>query len=63
MAGFINVRIINQTGALISDYNIESIQKVPVIMDVKTLAAGIYTIIFSNYNRSRLSCGRFVVIK
>jgi hypothetical protein len=63
MAGFINVRIINQAGALISEYNIEAIQKVPVMLDVKTLAAGIYTVLFSNFNRSRLSCGRFVVIK
>jgi hypothetical protein len=63
MTGFINVRIINQTGALISDYNIEAVRRVPVIMDVKNLAAGIYTVLFSNFNRSRLSYGRFVVIK
>jgi hypothetical protein len=63
MTGFINVRIINQTGALISDYNVEAVQKVPIIMDVKNLAAGIYTVLFSNIHRSRLSYGRFVVIK
>jgi hypothetical protein len=63
MTGFINVRIINQTGALTSDYNIEAVQRVPIIIDVKNLASGIYTVLFSNLNRSRISYGRFVVIK
>jgi hypothetical protein len=63
MTGTINVRIINQTGALISDYTTQVVQGIPIIMDIKSLAAGIYTVVFSDFNRSHLSLGRFVVIK
>ena len=63
IAGNINVRIINQTGTLISDYSTQAIKSVPIIIDIKTLSSGIYTVVISNYNRSHISIGRFVVIK
>ncbi len=60
--GWMNLRLINQSGILIADYNIEVVQGIPVSVDVKRLSPGTYTIIFADANtRSRFS-GRFVVV-
>jgi hypothetical protein len=61
--GLITVRIINQTGEIISEYNIDVIQGVPFLIDIKSLPAGIYTAIFSGLNQRRYYRGRFVVIR
>jgi Zinc carboxypeptidase/Secretion system C-terminal sorting domain/Carboxypeptidase regulatory-like domain len=61
--GRMNLRVINQFGELIEDYDTEVDQEVPVLIDVKHLSSGIYTIIITDINtRSRFS-GRFVVVK
>jgi murein tripeptide amidase MpaA len=62
-AGRMNLRIINQAGMLMSDYDTEVVNGIPVIIDVKSLSAGTYTIVFTNtITRSSLH-GRFVVVK
>jgi hypothetical protein len=61
--GTVNVKIINQSGMLISDYNTEAIQGVPLLIDVKRLSGGAYSVVFTN-TASKISCrGRFIVIK
>jgi hypothetical protein len=63
LTGKINIRIINSSGILMSDYNDEVVQGVPVIIDIKKLPSGIFTIVFeSTLTRSSFH-GKFVVIK
>jgi Zinc carboxypeptidase len=63
ITGNINVRIINQAGMIINEYNTEFIDGIPIVIDIKSLLAGTYTIVFTNTS-TRASChGRFVVIK
>jgi hypothetical protein len=63
LTGNINIRIINQTGMLISDYNISTVQGIPLRIDINSLSAGVYTILFSDTGRGRIFHSRFVVIK
>jgi len=61
--GSVNVRIINQSGKLMSEYNTEVSKGVPLIIDVKGLSGGAYTIVFTN-NVTRISSrARFLVVK
>jgi murein tripeptide amidase MpaA len=63
MTGNINIRIINQAGMLISEYTGETVQGIPLLIDIKLLSAGTYIVVFTNMS-TRASClGRFVVIK
>jgi hypothetical protein len=61
--GRMNLRIINQAGMLISDYKTEVVQGIPVLIDVKSLSPGAYTLIFTNTVSGTAFHGRFVVIK
>ena len=63
LTGDINVRIISMTGKLMSDYNTETIPGVPLVINIKSLSAGSYTVIFSCFKQRRYFHGRFVVIK
>jgi hypothetical protein len=63
IAGTINVRIINQSGKLMSDYKTEAANGVPLSIDVKSLSAGTYTVVFTNTLSRTSFFGRFVVIK
>ena len=61
--GSLNVKIINAAGSIVSDYNIESYPNTPVILSVKKLPAGVYTVVFNN-KPAAISCSaRFIVIK
>ena len=63
MNGTVNIRIISSSGILVSDYNTYDVQGTPVRIDIKSLSAGIYSLIILNTN-ARISChGRFVVVK
>ncbi|MCE5346378.1 MAG: hypothetical protein LLG13_08845 [Bacteroidales bacterium] len=63
MTGYVNVRIINMSGVVISDFNTETIQGEPVPIDITMLKGGSYTVIFTNTS-SKASCrGKFMVIK
>jgi hypothetical protein len=61
--GTVRVRIINQAGMLMSDYNIETVKGVPVLIDLRRLSGGAYSIIFSNVFSNISYRGRFIVIK
>jgi hypothetical protein len=61
--GQMNLRIINQAGMLISDYKTEVVQGIPVLIDVKSLSPGAYTLVFTNPVSGTSFHGRFVVIK
>jgi hypothetical protein len=63
ITGNINVRIIGQSGRLMADYNTTTFQGIPLAIDLKSLAAGIYTIVFSDVSAGTSFFGRFVVIK
>ena len=63
LEGNINIRIVNQAGILISDYNTEAVKGIPVLADIKSFAAGVYNIVISNIKSRTSVHGRFVVIK
>ena len=63
MAGDINVRVINQAGRLMSDYNTIAVQGIPLSMDVKSLSPGTYTAVFIKTTGNSSCYGRFVIIK
>ena len=63
MTGNINVRIISETGMLMSDYNAEIVQGIPLMIDIRSLSAGVYTVVFSDLGKGSYYHGRFVVIK
>ena len=61
--GTIKIRIIDQAGKVMSDYNSSVLQMVPVVIDVQKLSGGLYTIVFTS-TVQRISCtGRFIVVK
>jgi Zinc carboxypeptidase/Carboxypeptidase regulatory-like domain len=61
--GEFNIMIINQAGRLLSDYNTEVFQGIPLLIDVKSLSPGSYTVLFSNTVAGAYYYGRFIVIK
>ena len=63
MKGKINVRIISETGMLLSDYNSNTVQGIPLMIDIRSLSAGVYTVVFSDLGKGSYFHGRFVVIK
>jgi hypothetical protein len=62
-SGEVNIRIINQEGRIMSDYNTEAEQSMPLLLDIKSLSAGTYTVLFLNAATGTYFYGRFVVIK
>lgn len=62
-AGKVNIRIINQVGMLMADYDIEVIQGIPVRIDVKSLSEGSYTVVLTNKVTRTSFHGRFIVVK
>jgi hypothetical protein len=63
LTGLISVRIISLSGMLISEYNTEAVQGVPVQINIRRLPSGIYTIVFTNIITKTYSQGRFIVVK
>jgi hypothetical protein len=63
IAGNVDIRIINESGILLSEYNVEITKGTPVIIDLKRMSEGIYTIVFTNTDTRSSFHGRFVVIK
>jgi hypothetical protein len=61
--GSVNVRIFNQTGMLLSEFNTSAQPGIPVRINVSKLPAGIYSVVFTNINSRSSEHGRFVVIK
>jgi hypothetical protein len=63
MAGEVSIRIFSESGVLLSDYNAEVTQGIPLAIDLKGMSGGIYTIVFKNIEKGSSFPGRFVVIK
>jgi len=63
LTGKVNVRIINSAGMLVSDYIDEVVHGIPIIIDIKMLPSGTYTIVFTGIVTRTSFHGRFVVIK
>jgi hypothetical protein len=61
--GSVNVAIINNSGKLLSEYNTEVFQDVPLLIDVKRLSGGIYSVVFTNTVSKISYRGRFIIIK
>jgi hypothetical protein len=61
--GKVNIRIFNSTGILVSDYNLDIIHGIPVVIDVNLLTSGTYAILFTNIASRTSFHGRFMVIK
>jgi hypothetical protein len=62
LSGVVGIRIINQTGQTIIEYNTEISHGIPLMIDIKSLSAGIYNVIFSDSGKRHYH-GRFVVFK
>jgi hypothetical protein len=60
--GIFTIRIITQSGQTITEYNAEVSQRIPLVIDIKSLSAGVYNLILSDA-AGRHYHGRFVVIK
>ena len=62
-SGTVNVRIFNMTGLLLADYFTEVNTGIPLKVNLRGMPAGVYSIIFSNYNAKVSYRGRFILIK
>jgi Zinc carboxypeptidase len=62
-AGPMNLRVINQAGAIVIDYNILVIPGEPVTISTGILASGMYNVVFTDSSSGSSYLGRFVVIK
>jgi len=63
MIGMINVRIFNQLGKIMLDYNTEAFQGVPLTINVQGLSGGTYSVIFTNSATKTTSHGRIIIVK
>ena len=61
--GKVNVKVINQTGMLIMEYDTEVIPKIPLLIDIRSLSRGIYSVIFTNNKMKITYRSRLVVTK
>jgi hypothetical protein len=59
----VNIKIVNSSGQVVTDYNIFSQRGVPVMIDVSRLSGGSYTVIFKSLYTGNTSHGRFIVVK
>jgi Zinc carboxypeptidase/Secretion system C-terminal sorting domain len=63
VSGNVNIRIINQSGKIIYDYDSEVYKDIPVRIDINRLSSGPYTAVFTNSKKNTSCRGRFIVIK
>ena len=61
--GAVNIKVFNQTGMLIMEYNTEVLPKIPLLIDIRSLSMGVYSVVFTNNQMKITYRGRFVVIK
>ena len=60
--GPVNVRIYNMSGMLLSDINTVSEKGIPLLIDIRRLPGGVYSVVFTNKLTGVSNRGRFVVI-
>ena len=63
LIGTVNLKIVNLTGVIVMDYNVEVSKGIPLLIDLKSLPEGIYTLICRNIVTTGTSRNRFIVIK
>jgi hypothetical protein len=63
VSGEVNIRIISQSGRILSEYTTETIQGIPLEIDLKRFSGGAYTIVFTNTVTKKSCQGKFIVIK
>lgn len=63
ITGRMNLKIINQKGIVLSDYDTDVLQGIPVEITVRNFSAGTYTVVFRSGITGNSFHGRFVVIK
>jgi len=61
--GSVNIKIINHVGVLFLDYDIETNKGVPLLLDVKGLSTGTYSIILTNLVTKTFYRSKFIIIK
>lgn len=61
--GSVNVRVFNQTGMLLSDFNTTAYPGEPIRIDISALPAGIYSVVFTNIISRASEHGRFMIVK
>jgi murein tripeptide amidase MpaA len=60
LKGVINIRIINQAGAAVADFDDNYIPGYPLVIDINKLSAGVYTIIFRQISSGFTYRSRFI---
>jgi hypothetical protein len=60
--GPVNIRIYNMSGMLLSDLNTVSEKGIPLLIDIRRLPGGVYSVVFTNKLTGASDRGRFVVI-
>ncbi len=61
--GKINIKLFDQAGRKLTDYNTEAFRGTPLILDIGFLSEGTYTILFTNISSRAFVRGRIVVVK
>lgn len=61
ISGEVNVKIYNQTGKLLTDYNLQVTKETPVEIDLKPITDGVYFIVFKNTISGTTFHGKIVV--
>lgn len=61
--GSVNVRIFNQTGMLLIEFNTTVQPGLPLEIDISKMNAGIYSVVFTNIKSRASEHGRFVIVK
>jgi hypothetical protein len=61
--GTVNMKIFNLQGALVLEYNTETFNGVPLLIDIRRLSPGTYLAVFRNSQKKTSCMGRFIVIK
>ena len=61
--GILSVSVINPSGMLMSEFTTEVTRGTPLLIDVKSLSAGVYTVVLRSTLTRSSFFGRFIVIK
>jgi hypothetical protein len=61
--GIVNIRIINQSGIVVSDFSTSVLPKVPIVINVGNLSPGVYTLVFKSTSTWISSNARLIVDK
>jgi hypothetical protein len=63
ISGAVNIKIFNSTGLILSDYDTEAVEEIPVRLDISHLAGGTYIVLFTGKKSAISYRSRFVVIR